>query len=191
MDAEPRRDVAGRVLVSDRTPAVRIEVAAGFAHLGRLRFVLADVARVEAFVFAAGGDRGGRLLVVQFEGYLADNDHVYDYPLAEPVVLGGRPFLTDAAVVALEPPPRPTSDIGRVLDLVRARGYALPVRAAVRRFVHLPDAARRDELLINYAEGIGDEADAAPTAAAVLERALASFAVRFPNGSGAGAGTRA
>ena len=70
MGPEPRRSVTGRTLVSDRMPAGRVDVSAGFAHAGRLGFVLNGVARAELFVFAAADDPPpGRLLVVQFEGY--------------------------------------------------------------------------------------------------------------------------
>ena len=188
MVTEPRRSVEGRTVVSGRMPAVRIKVAAGFAYAGRLGFVLHDVARVESFVFAAGGGEAGRLLVVQFEGYLEGNDHVYDYPSTDTVLLGDRPFLADAAVVDLAPPPPPDSDVGRVLNLLEGQGYALPARAAVQRFVHLPDEAKRHELILFYAEGLGHgESEAAPreeVAGAVRERALESFTVRFPDGDG-------
>ena len=184
MGSEAYRSVEERAVVSDRMPAVRVDVAPGFAFAGRLQFVLYGVAGVESFVFAAAGDPpAGRLLVVQFEGYLEGNDHAYDYSFAETVTLGNRPFHADSAVVDLTPPPPPDSAMGRVLGLLAARGYTLPARAAVQRFVHLPDEAKRHELIILYAEALADgKSGAAPSAEAARQRALSSFAVRFPNG---------
>ncbi len=188
MELQPGRHIDGPAVVSDRMPAVRIDVATDFAYAGRLRFVLNGVARVESFVFAAADDpRAGRLLVVQFEGYLEGNDHVYDYPFTETVTLGNEPFHADAAVVDLAPPPPPDSDMGRVLALLEAQGHALPARAAVQRFVYLPDEAKRNELIILYAEGLDGGAESAPweeVARAMRERVLGSVTVRFPDGGG-------
>lgn len=54
------------------------------------------------------------------------------------------------------PPPPSDPDIGRVLRLVEAQGYAVPEHAAGQRFVSPPDRAGRNELLILYAEPFGD-----------------------------------
>ena len=182
MERSPRRDLDGRTLVSDQMPAVEIDVRAEFAHVGRLQFNLYGAAQVESFVYMAEHDRrGGRLLVIQFEGYLDDNTHTYDYSFAETIALGNRPFHTDRAVVDLVPAPPADSDIGRVLRLVEAQGYALPARAIVQRFVYLPDRAKRNELLIFYAEPFGDGAPDTTAWHTATQRAMTSFTVRFPS----------
>jgi hypothetical protein len=48
------------------------------------------------------------------------------------------------------------------------------------RFVYLPDAARRNELLILYAEAVGEGVVDTGFERPVRERALTSFTVRFP-----------
>lgn len=181
MAPNARRMVDSHTLVSDSQPAVVVEVAAGFAYVGRPQFILSDVASVDAFVFAVGDEgRPARLLVVQFEGYLESNDHTFDYSFADTILLGNRQFHTDTTVVALSPPPPRGSDMGRVLDLPRRRHYPLSGRATVMRFVYLPDAARRNELLILYAEAVGEGVVDTGFERPVRERALASFTVRLP-----------
>lgn len=182
MDRSPHRDLDGRTLVSDRMPAVEIDVGADFAYVGRLQFILYGAAQVESFVYIAEDERrDGRLLVIQFEGFLDDNTHTYDYSFAETIALGNRPFHTDQAVVDLVPAPLSDSDIGRVLRLVEAQGYPVPARAIVQRFVYLPDRAKRNELLILYAEPFGDGAPDTVAWHTATQRAMTSFTVRFPS----------
>ncbi len=74
----PRRHVSGQTLVSSHLPAVEIDVAPAFTYVDRFQFILYDAAHVESFVFAAAGaGQAGRLLVLQFEGYLESNDFTY------------------------------------------------------------------------------------------------------------------
>ncbi len=193
MGADPLRRVEGRTLVSDRMPAIRIEVAGAFEYVDRLRFVLYGVARVESFLFVAHHhQRVTKLLLVQFEGYLDDNDHVYDYPITETVTLGRHAYLTDTALVTLTPPTPPDSDVGRAIALLNGKGYALPAAGVGRRFVRLLDDARRNELLILYGEDLRDVGLTAEELAAderfaewwaeivpaVHDRALRSFTIR-------------
>ena len=205
MSTEPRRRVEGRTLVSDRMPPIRLRVAESFDGAGRLRFVLYGVARVESFLFVAHDHhRVERLLLVQFEGYLDHNDHVYDYPITETVTIGGHAYLTDAAVMSLATPPPPDSDVGRALARLGELGYVLPAAGVSQRFVRVLDETKRNELLILYAEDLGafgltvdDVAPGGPgaerwdeIARSVRERALASFTVldgdRGADGAGPG-----
>ncbi len=178
-----RRSIEGRTVLSGGMPAVLIDVADDFAFLGRLQFILSGVARVDSFVFAAGEERDpGRLLTIQFEGYLADNDYTYDYSFAETVTLDDRILHTDTAVVDLTSLPPPDSDMSRVLALARAKGYALPARAGVQRFVYLANEEKRHELLIVYAEGLDDAGRGSVSWDEARGRALQSFTLRFLDG---------
>ena len=198
MSTEPNRHVEGRTLVSDRMPAIRIRVDDAFEYVDRLRFVLYGAAQVELFLFAAHDHRRvDRLVLVQFEGYLDDNDHVYDYPITEAVTLGGDVYLVDTLALSLTPPPPPDSDFGRVLALLRERRYILPLGAIVQRFVRVLDEARRNEILICYGEATDEPGPAngevaVPGRAAepslahireLRERALDSFSVFVDAGS--------
>jgi hypothetical protein len=54
-------------------------------------------------------------------------------------------------------PPKPGSDLERVMSLLEKGGFHAPAAMMNVRLVHLPDEARRKELMIIYAE------DLAPT----------------------------
>ena len=192
MSTEPFRRLEGHTLVSDRMPAIRIRVDDAFEYVDRLRFVLYGAAQVELFLFAAHDHRRvDRLVLVQFEGYLDDNDHVYDYPVTETVTLGGEVYLVDTMPLTLDAPPPPGSEFALVLALLRERGYTLPTVAVGQRFVRVLDEARRNEILIFYVEtfdqallAVGEVAvpgrDVEPPAAlirVVRERALGSFTI--------------
>ncbi len=178
--ADSRLSIEGRTVLSGGMPAVRIGVADDFTFLGRLQFILSGVARVDSFVFAAGKERDpGQLLVIQFEGYLADNAYTYDYSFAETVTLDDRTFHTDTAVIDLTSLPPPDSDMGRVLALVKAEGYAVPDRAAVQRFVYLTDEEKRNELFMLYAEGLDDAGPELASWNEARRRALKCFTLRF------------
>ncbi len=71
-----RRDVDGNTLSSTAMPPIRIKVDDAFQYAGALHFILYDVAHVDVFLFVAAEQRHiHRLLIVQFEGYLDDNDY--------------------------------------------------------------------------------------------------------------------
>ena len=82
-----------------------------------------------------------RLLVIQFEGYLEDNDYTYDYPVIQAVKLDGQEYIADAwlmrdEMLALQ---RPDSDLARVFALLQERGYHIPRLGMLQRFVRLVD----------------------------------------------------
>lgn len=152
------RRVAGRTLVSDAGPALRIRFDGAFKYVGTQSFVLYEVAGVEQHLFV-DADRQGRirrLYLVQFEGYLPSNKHTYDYSgLKETVNLGGLQFVTDAVAVnrAAVLAQRPDSDGARARLFLESKGYRLTGNDFMwRRLVHLVDESRRDELLILYLE---------------------------------------
>ena len=191
MPSDGARRVTGNTLVSDRMPAIEVTVAEAFTYVGDLRFVLGEVAQVEAFLFIAQR-RGAvsQLVVVQFEGYLDGQEGSYDYPSTRLVTLDRHPYQADTFIQSLTPRPPPASDVGRLIALLEERGYALPPAVLVQRFVRVLGAAKRAELLISVVEPL-DDADLiaavaragqpvpAPSglARAAERRALASFAV--------------
>ena len=168
-DRPALRPVEGRVLTSAEKPAARVEFGEGFKYVGGHDFILSGVARAEQHFFvdadAAGNVR--RLYWVQFEGYLPDNTHVYDYDSPTKVKIGGLEFVADAFPVSLaEPDPRPDSDGARARKFLAAKGYKMASdELMMQRLVHLVDGAKRDELMIIYVETLaGTGLDAAALA---------------------------
>ena len=160
------RPVEGRVLTSAEKPAVRLEFAEGFRYAGGQEFILYDVAHAEQhfFVDADAAGKVKRLYWVQFEGYLPDNTHAYDYDSPTKVEIGGLEFFADAFPVSTAgPEQRPDSDGARARAFLTSKGYKMAGdELMMQRLVHLLDEKKRDELMIIYAESLdGTGLDAA------------------------------
>jgi hypothetical protein len=157
-DERALRKVEGRVLTSAEKPAARLEFAEGFKYAGGQKFILYDVAHAEQHFFVDAGADGKvkRLYWVQFEGYLPDNTHAYDYDSPTKVEIGGLEFVADAFPVSTAgPEQRPDSDGARARALLAAKGYTMAgSELMMQRLVHLLDATKRDELMIIYIESL-------------------------------------
>jgi hypothetical protein len=159
----PERIARGQVLVSARTPAVRIEIDPAFRYVGSQRFILYGVADAEQHFFV-DADRSGRirrLYWIQFEGYLPSNRHRYRYKRTRTVAMAGMEFIADAWPRSTRAPTRPGSDGARARALLEKNGYSFPPELIAQRLVHLTDERRRDELMILYAEDLGPSGHAA------------------------------
>jgi hypothetical protein len=153
------RTVEDNVLVSTAVPALKLKVDGRMEYVGRLQFVLYNIAEADIFVFAEG-DEGRRLkrwLVVQFEGFLDGNSHTYNYAMPARIALGSHEYMVDDyadnlnRMMAEEPA---DSDGAHVAALLRKEGYTLPEDAIWSRFVRAIGEARRKELLIIYTEDL-------------------------------------
>jgi hypothetical protein len=91
---------------------------------------------------------------VQFEGYLPDNTHAYDYRVTKSVDIGGLDFIADAYARNIRANPgRPDSDGAAARNFLAQRGYRLGSDEIIfQRLVHLIGADKRDELMIIYLE---------------------------------------
>ena len=190
------RRVKGRTLISDKMPRVRIKLDKAFEYVGSQRFILYDVAEVEQFFFVVPDKEKGirRLVIAQFEGYLPNNTHTYDYKLSQTVRLGAHDYMTDFSVgnAELARKHRPDSDIDRAVRFLESKGYRASGDFMSRRFVRLLDETRRTELLLLYIEemsgtgfrladfmegGRATPAEKEKIAQGLLDRALKSFSV--------------
>lgn len=157
------RRVKGRVLTSAGAPRVRIKFDKAFKYAGAQSFVLYDVANAEQHFFVDADARGHirRLYWVQFEGYLPDNDHAYDYKSKNVVNLGGLDFVADARAIHVPEggvsgqPPNKISDGDRARVFLASKGYTLAGGEALwQRFVHMVDASKQSEMMIIYLEDL-------------------------------------
>ncbi|MDQ2869726.1 MAG: hypothetical protein M3S32_03210 [Acidobacteriota bacterium] len=160
----PERVVRGQTLVSDRDPRVALEVAPAFRYAGGQRFPLYGVADAEQHLFVDADERGvvRRLFWIQFEHYLPGKGGEYAYEaLPERVRMGPLEFFGDTRVFPGYArgfsTARPGSDGARMGDLLRKKGLTLPSTAARARMFHVPDASRRSELMIIYAEAVAPD----------------------------------
>ena len=153
---DPERKVQGTTLTSTRDPALQITLPKAAQYVGGARWDLYDVADCELHVFveADADKRVQRLYWVQFEGYLPNNTHSYDYPFTEKLTHAGREFDVSARFGPTNKPPRAGSDWERVRALITQAGYQLGPESMNVRLVDLLDEAKRQELMFIYAEDL-------------------------------------
>jgi hypothetical protein len=154
---EPR-PVSGQVLTSTTMPPVRIEFDKNFKYVGSQSFVLYDVANAEQHFFAEFDNerRVKRLYWIQFEGYLPNNSHSYNYKADKVVNIGGLDFIADARALNIKTSPsRPNSDGSRAREFLESKGHLLTGDdVLMQRLVHLVDEAKRNELMVIYIEDL-------------------------------------
>ena len=154
---DPERRVENNVIISERDPAVRIELPKSVHYVGADRWLLYDIADCElhAFVEADREQNVQRLYWIQFEGYLPskpDLHHQYDSP--RHATIGGLDFYVDTGTGTQNDKVKPGSDTEHIRALLRARGYQMPAETMYVRFVHLLDEQKRKKLMIIYGEDL-------------------------------------
>jgi hypothetical protein len=182
------------ILRSDQLPAIKIQIDPAFKYVGSTSFILYDVARAEQhhFVVADVERRVLRRLWFQFEGYLENNNHKYNYSGMDSLHLEGFTFLHNAYPMNIEEvyEARPSSDSAHAVDFLKEKGYLLTGDILSHRMVWL-DADLRNELMIIYSEILdptgyrpSDLTEGGPAAAewtgisrALQERSLSSFKI--------------
>lgn len=152
------RTVSGQVLTSKELPAVQIEFDKAFKYIGAQSFVLYNVANAEQHFFV-DADKDGRIkrfYWIQFEGYLPDNTHTYNYNSPKIVNSGGFDFFADSYARSLTGNlGRPDSDGNRARAFLAAKGFKMTGTEVIyQRLVHLVDERKRNELMIIYAEDL-------------------------------------
>jgi hypothetical protein len=139
-------------------PAIQLEFAKSFKYVGTQSFILYDVARAEQYFFVDSDKQGRikRLYWIQFEGYLPNNTHAYDYKVNKQVTIGGFDFIADAYARNIKGNPgRSDSDSNRARVFLESKGYRMGSDDILsQRLVHLVDDAKRNELMIIYLEDL-------------------------------------
>lgn len=152
--ATPERHVKGQTVLSERHPAVHIELPAQAQYVGAHRWTLYDVADCELHVFVEADEakKVQRLYWIQFEGYIPSRPELhYDYSEDAITELAGRKFFVNASFGDPNRKPRSGSDLEQVQRLIRENGYTLGDHSINVRLVNLFEDNRK-ELMIIYAE---------------------------------------
>jgi hypothetical protein len=152
------RRVRGNKLISDTLPKITVEVDGDFTYVGRFDFKIRDVAAGERFVFVdAGKDKKvRRLFLAQFEGFLPSNTHTYNYNFENAAVMGGHKFRqnTWAYSNAASEKENPQNEGVLTARFLREKGYKIEDEFMMSRFVTVPDAERRNEMILYYLENV-------------------------------------
>jgi hypothetical protein len=150
--------VESNVITSREFPIGKLVVDPAFSYVGTTEFVLYGVASCEIHVFAElDGKRVKRFYWVQFEAYLPDNKHTYDYSKdPERATIGGHAFHERPWFVNVEQSrarERPNSDSAAVRKMLEGKGYIVGPELMNIRLVRLDESARR-ELMVIYSENL-------------------------------------
>ena len=149
---------SGQVLTSNGMPSVRVKFDKAFKYIGTQSFVLYDVANAEQHFFVDADKTGHikQMYWVQFEGYMENNNHTYNYPITKTVNIAGLDFIADAYARNIKANPgRPDSDGSRSRAFLQSKGYRVASDEVLsQRLVHLVDERKRSELMIIYLEDL-------------------------------------
>jgi hypothetical protein len=172
----PAHTVRGNTLRVDLAGLTSIQVQRDYRYAGGHRFILRGVADAEQHAFAAVDATGAieRFYWFQFESLLPAAKGAYDYSKDTPFTIAALQW--HGQVRRYTALPEPDGDQAALYKLFAARGWRQPLPALRARLVHVPDAERRTELMIIYAEATTSAAP--PTAkesAELLERAQAGL----------------
>lgn len=191
------RQVHGQTLTSTANPAVTISFSEEYKYVGGQRWDLYGVADAEQHLFVKPGQDKTveRFYWVQFESYLPNNRHTYNYPADHATKVSGLEFVYDTKIFAdfTQLNPKPDSDFAYAQKLLQKNGYTFPKASMGVRLIHLPHPDKRSELMIIYCERMdprnlpkgGQEVvsadDQAPEVAqGVLKNALRGMQIRRP-----------
>lgn len=142
--------------------------------------MLYGVARAEQHFFVdatADGDIR-RVYWLQFEGYLPGNDRQYRYSSTDTRRIGPLEFLVDVLTQTPGAAIRPDSDSAHAREYLERHGLKLPARAATVRYVHLVDAAKRNELMVIYRERLDGGMPSAESPGSLIARGIAGLTIK-------------
>jgi hypothetical protein len=145
------------VLISREDPSLAIDVADEFEFVGRHPFTIRDVAAGERFVFVQAEDhQAQKLLMVQFEGFLAGIDNFYRYDLSGKPVVANYPFRSNgyAFNIVEDMIANPKSESAATYPFLESKGYSVPDELMMWRSLTVADEARNKEMIIFYIEDV-------------------------------------
>ena len=160
----PERSVKDNVLYSAALPEISIKVSDEFEYLGKFDFILKNIAYGERYVFAdINENKVERLFIFQFEGFLPDNNHTYNYNFSNAEVMQGHRFRQNTWAYSNEQSAQsaPGGEGALTAAFLKEKGLSLEDELMMSRFLTVPDVERRNELILFYLE------NASPTGHAI------------------------
>lgn len=152
------RRVVGNTIVSDKLPKIKVEVAKGFKYLGRFDFIIGEIASGERFVFvdASANKKVKRLFIAQFEQILPTSDEIYRYSFEKAKQIGEHRFRQNTFAFSGAEAKRenPKGEAALTAEFLAAKGYKLEDELMLSRFLTVPDAEKKHEMILFYIENI-------------------------------------
>ena len=163
------RFVKGNTLVSNELPEIEIEIAEDFGYLGQFDFeIIANseeypedlqgkpVAAGERFVFVSADSirNINKLFILQFEGFLPENDFKFNYNFDNAEFIGKNKYrhntwFYDSRKLAEE---NPNNEGARTRAFLKENGYRVADQYMMSRYVGLASEDRKHEIILYYIE---------------------------------------
>jgi hypothetical protein len=186
MEQGNTRIIDGDMILSPSTPPIHIRVDSGFVYLGKLHHILEACRQAEEFVFVDPNSLGHitRMLTFHFQGFFETSCRSFDYTPRQSVRLGAHDYLYDVSFLNFRDyvEEHPDTDLARMADYIRKRGYNLIGEAVSQRFLRVVDESQQNVFFVEYLEGTGNYGLTAQllkndesARAALLDRARACF----------------
>jgi len=152
------RKVKGQTLISRDLPRIAVHVDKEFRYVGKFDFILKEIAKGERFVFV-DADRNKkilRLFIAQFEGFLPGKPNTYNYSFDRAEIMAGQKFRQNTYAYSNVEAERenPTAEAALTAKFLRGRGFEVEDELMMSRFLTVPDAERRNELILFYLENV-------------------------------------
>lgn len=157
--AAQKRAVRGKILLSDALPKIEIKLKGDFRYVGKFAFKIREVAAGERFVFveADKNKRVQKLFIAQFEGFLPGVPETYNYRFDGALEFGKHKFRQNTFAYSNRESERenPENEGALTAKFLRRKGFSIEDEFMMSRFVTVPDAERRHELILFYIENVG------------------------------------
>ena len=163
------RFVKGNTIISKKLPKIEIKVDEEFSFVGKFDFeIIASsdeysedmqgkpVAVGERYVFASTDENQSvnKLFIVQFEGFLPENDLIYNYDFDKSNFIGENKYrhntwFYDSKKLAQG---NPSNEGAKTRTFLEEKGFQLEDQFMMSRFVGLASENRKNEIIIFYHE---------------------------------------
>jgi hypothetical protein len=157
IDANPRRFVRGKVLVSTKLPNIQVRLDPAFRYVGKFDFVIEGIAKGERYIFVdAKRQDVNRMFIFQFEAILPESKETYNYSFRDALTLGGHKFRHGTYAYSNQEAKRnqPAKEAALTAKFLEQKGYVLDDEYMMSRFVTVPDVERKHELILFYLEKV-------------------------------------
>ena len=151
------RRVVKNTLISDKLPKIKIVIDKKFKYVGSFAFKIREVAAGERYVFVdAKNGKVNRMFIAQFEGFLPGVDDFYRYNFDNAQMFGSHKFRQNTFAYSNAESRRenPVGEGVLTFDFLKKKGFSLEDELMMSRFLTVPDAEKKHELILFYIENV-------------------------------------
>jgi len=169
IESTPARFVKGNTLISKELPEIQIKVDEEFNFIGKFYFeIIASseeyapemrgkpIAAGDRYVFVSADENQvvNKLFIVQLEGFLKENDLIFNYNFDKSDFIGENKYrhntwFYDSKMLAKE---NPNNEGAKTRRFLQEKGFVLEDQFMMSRFVGLASEDRKNEIIIFYIE---------------------------------------